>query len=94
MTVGVSHTFSGHVVVVDMDTGRRWDLTPEQALAGAARCEKAITGDVVYAGIEVVECQDGRSFRFAGSADDFATMPGDLRKHAEAATQRRTVAND
>lgn len=87
MTVGVSHTFGGNVVVVDMQNGTRWDMTPEMAIAGAEKCEWAISGDTVYAGIEVVECLDGRAFRFAGRKADFDQMAADLRKHAAEAAE-------
>lgn len=73
MTIGVSHTYGGNVVVVDMDTGRRWDLTPEEARAGADRCD-AVPVDAAYAGIAVIEALDGRAFRMAGTRDDFAKM--------------------
>lgn len=88
MTVGVSHTFGGTVVVVDMDSGTRWDMTPAQAVAGAEKLESTFTdGVTVYAGIEVIECDDGRSFRFSGHKEDFAVMAADLRKHAAAAKE-------
>lgn len=87
MTVGVSHTFGGNVVVVDMQNGARWDMTPEMAIAGAEKCERAISGDTVYASIEVMECLGERSFRFAGQRADFAQMAADLRKHAAEAAE-------
>lgn len=93
MSVGVSHTFGGNVVVVDMLSATRWFMTPEMAIAGAERCERAISGDAVYAGIAVAECLDGRAFRFAGRKEDFDQMAVDLRKHA-AAAREKAVAND
>jgi hypothetical protein len=82
MTIGVSHTFGGTVVVVDLHSGLRFDLSPEQALDGAATCEAAADRPSDL-NIVVLQALDDRALRWAGDCDDLHAMARDLRKHAK-----------
>lgn len=81
MTTGVSHTFGGNVVVMDMGTGRRWDLSPEMAEEGARKCEKAAS-HMASSALLVIDCLDGRQFRFGGDNDALLKMADDLTANA------------
>jgi hypothetical protein len=93
MTVGVSHTFGGHVVVVDMQSGLRFDLTPRQARTGADICDAAAEKPADL-NIVVIQALEDRSFRWAGAPDDLHAMARDLRQHASEAEARTAAAND
>lgn len=68
MPTGVTHSFGGTVVVVALPSQRRFDLTPAQAMTGAAKV--------------VIEAIGDREFRFAADSADAAQMVADLRDHA------------
>lgn len=90
MTVGVSHTFGGSVVVVDMETGKRWDMTPEMAEDGATKCVNA-AGYMTASALIVINAMEDRQFRFAGDQGDMLKMAEDLRKNAK---QAREIVKD
>lgn len=88
MTIGVSHTFGGTVVVVDMEGGTRWDLTPEMAEFAASHIDAVYSQEGVRAAMVIIETMEGRSFRFGGTDRDTAMkMAADLRRHAAAAKE-------
>lgn len=87
MTVGVSHTFSGNVVVVDLQKGTRWDMTPEMAETGAGQCTAA-AGYLTSSALIVIDALEDRQFRFAGDRGDFIKMAKDLRDHADQARKK------
>lgn len=87
MTVGVSHSFGGTVVVVSMDDGKRWDMTPAMALDAAAQCEE-IAGRAASSGMAVINALDDRKFRIAGDHADLLKFAADLRDHANRARAR------
>jgi hypothetical protein len=84
MTVGVSHTFGGNVVVVDMDTGKRWDMMPAMARDAAGKFEAA-AGYMTASALVVCQCLDDREFRWAGAREDALKMASDQRASAERA---------
>lgn len=84
MTVGISHTYGGTVVVVIVGTSRRWDLSPAMALAAADQCE-TLAGRCAHSGLMVISALGDREFRFAGDRADLLKMAADLRRHAQAA---------
>ena len=81
MTVGVSHTYGGNVVIVDMENGRRWDMTPDMAVAAAEQCEE-LAGRCTSSGMVILRALDEREFRFAGDHDDLLKFAADLRLNA------------
>lgn len=87
MSIGVSHSYAGNVVVVDMASGRRWDLSADQAEASCERLDAAIA--LGAHGLVVMACLDGRSFRYSGAVAEMEKMAADLREHAAAARARR-----
>lgn len=87
MTVGVSHTFGGTVVVVDLDNGKRWDLTPEMADAAAQKFTAA-AGYMTASALVVVDCLESRQFRWAGNREDALKMASYLIDHAKHAREK------
>lgn len=84
MSVGVSHSFGGTVVVCDMESGRRWDLSPEMADVAVQQCTD-MAGRACHSGMVVIDTLDDRQFRFMGRKEDLLKMAADLRDHAELA---------
>ncbi|MGH8678713.1 MAG: hypothetical protein ACREUQ_10225 [Burkholderiales bacterium] len=82
MTVGVSHTHGGNVVVVDMDSGARWDMTPDMAELAAETCDRIGARDIDR-GIVALNALEGRIFKYHGKPGDFRAMAQDLRHHAK-----------
>jgi len=90
MTVGISHTFGGDVVIVSMDDGKRWDMTPSMAVSAAEQCEE-LAGRCCHSGMAIMKALDNREFRFAGSHVDLLKMAADLRDHSSAALAARPL---
>lgn len=90
MTVGVSHTFGGNVVIVSMDDGKRWDMTPAMALSAAEQCEE-LAGRCAHSGMAILKALDDREFRFAGDYSDLVKFASDLRSHAALAATRGEI---
>ena len=88
MSVGVSHSYGGNVVVVDLANGRRWDMTPSMAEEAARQCLEIVDRGGCAMGVVIMAALDDRQFRFAGSMRDLALMVADLRLHADAARKR------
>jgi hypothetical protein len=84
MPTGVSHAFGGNVVIVDMENGTRFDMTPAMALTAAAQCEE-LAGRGGDAGMAILKALDDRYFRFCGGKADLLTFATDLRHHASEA---------
>lgn len=93
MTVGVSHSFSGTVVVVDLADGKRFDLSPEQADSAAADLDSLVANGCPVA-FTVIQALDDRAFRFGGKRADFQKMAADLRLHAGNARTMAVGANN
>lgn len=96
MTIGVSHSFAGTVVVVDMHSGLRFDLSPAQALTGADICEQAADRPADMH-LVVIQGLDDRALKWAGAAEDLHAMARDLRHHAKEAAAKaaeKPAAND
>jgi hypothetical protein len=96
MTIGVSHSFGGTVVVVDLHSGLRFDLSPAQALTGADICEQAAERPADMH-LVVIHGLDDRALKWAGAPDDLHAMARDLRMHAAGAAAKaaaKSAAND
>lgn len=88
MATGISHTFGGMVVVVDMDGDLRIDITPGAARDLAMRVERIAAAARPHdAAIEFCR-EDGRVLRWTGSQRDAAEMAASLRDHAGRAEAR------
>lgn len=85
MSTGVSHTFGGTVVVVDMDSGLRFDMSPDLARKNARRCQRAISASH---SMLILDALDDRSMRFGGSAEDLEIMARALMSHADLAERQ------
>jgi len=91
MTVGVSYTFGGDVAVVDMDTGKRWDMSPGMANDAAEKFEAA-AGYMTASALVVCQCYDDREFCWAGDRADALKMAADLRSNSALASAARSPA--
>jgi hypothetical protein len=92
VTTGVSHTYGGSVVIVDMSDGKRWDLTPAMAMKAADKCEVAADAPADHT-IIIIDALDERSMRFAGSREDMTAMARDLRHHVKEAVLKASPTN-
>jgi hypothetical protein len=84
MPVGVSYSLGGDVVVVDMDSGTRWDMSPEMATVAAEKLETAV-GRGTSSAFVLCDCLEDRQFRWAGDRRDALKMAADLRDSANKA---------
>lgn len=87
MTVGVSHSFGGDVVLMDMQTGQRWDITPDEADEAAAVCDGHVKLDTPA--IVKLYTIDHRTLLYAASVEQMIKMAKDLRHHAGEARKKR-----
>jgi len=83
MSIGVSHTFGGTVVIVDMDSDLRFDLTPAMARSAAEQLrETARLKSMVHLMIAAI---NDRTLMFEGAAEHAVKIADDLETHARRA---------
>lgn len=81
MSISVSHTHGGNVVILDLKTQARWEMSPDQAVDAALSVEQASQLGA-HGGVAVVNCLDGRRMKYAGKAADLRLVAAVLREHA------------
>lgn len=91
MSTGVSHTFGGLVVILKMDSGKRFGITPDAADEAAARCDAAADAERPFFAI-LIPTVDGDAVCYDGNASAFRLMAAQLRKSSAAARKMRQIA--
>lgn len=88
MHTGIAHTFGGTVAIVDLESGKRFDVTPGDADEAAVRCDAAAAAGRPAFTI-LIPTVEGDAFRYDGDPAAFRLMASQLRGSAALARTMR-----
>lgn len=90
LSTGIAHTFGGLVAIVDMESGKRFDVTPDAADEAAVRCDAAAAAQRPSFTI-LIPTVEGDAFRYDGDPAAFRLMASQLRGSAAEARKIRPI---